>query len=116
MKVNQTFKRSKRKEKMKMNERQYPVTPQISPMPQIPIMAPTPMAPQMPALTPQYLIARLRPQVRYGLREAQYTSVRHAMYQIVMIAYLMGMGHDLLRAHEIVEHWEIDEMFHGERI
>lgn len=72
------------------------------------------MMPQMPVVDPQYFLARVRPVVRYGLREAQFTGVRHAMTEVALITYLMGMGYDYHTAHRLVESWEVNEMFPAE--
>lgn len=73
---------------------------------------------QMPwmyrSLEPRFLVACVRPLVDYGLEEAQVTSERHAMFEVTLIAYLMGMGYDYYTAHRIVESWEVDEIFPGE--
>lgn len=64
-----------------------------------------------PSIRPRELIARFRPLVNYGLREAQTTGTRHAMTEVVLIAYLMGRGYSLQKAHQLVESWEVDETF-----
>ena len=48
---------------------------------------------------------RMHPLIRYGLKEAQYASVRHAMIEVALIAYLVGMGYDYGVAHRMVESW-----------
>ncbi|MBA4493333.1 hypothetical protein H1191_03300 [Paenactinomyces guangxiensis] len=53
----------------------------------------------------------VEPFVQYGLREARYTSVEHALREVAAIAYLMGRGFDPRTAHQIVESWEVDERF-----
>ncbi len=53
----------------------------------------------------------ITPIVNYGLSEAQSTGYYHAMKEIAMISYLMGMGYDMWNAHNIVESWEINEQF-----
>lgn len=80
----------------------------------MPMMFPYPMMPPMAITTPQYFLQRIRPLVRYGLREAQQTNLRHAMTEVALIAYLMGMGYDFSTAHRLVESWEINEKFPGE--
>ncbi|GIP34132.1 hypothetical protein [Paenibacillus sp. J2TS4] len=63
------------------------------------------------AVNPRVLLDRVRPLVNYGLREAHKTGVRHAMTEVALIAYLMGMGYSPQQAHKLVESWEIDETF-----
>lgn len=53
----------------------------------------------------------VEPFVQYGLHEAQYTSVEHAMREVAAITYLIGRGYDPKTAHRIVESWEVDERF-----
>ncbi len=57
-------------------------------------------------------LATVSPWVQYGLREAQYTSVPHAMTEIAAIAYLIGRGYEPRVAHQIVESWETNETFY----
>lgn len=94
---------------MKANNQPYPFTE-----PHFPMTQKVHMAAAMPALTPQHLVMQLRPLIRYGLKEAQYTSIKHSMTEVALIAYLVGMGYDYGVAHRIVESWEIDEVFPGE--
>ncbi|MDP5276593.1 hypothetical protein [Chengkuizengella axinellae] len=54
---------------------------------------------------------RISPWVQYGLDEARSTNYKHAMEEIALISYLMGRGYDARTAHQIVESWEVDEMF-----
>ena len=65
---------------------------------------------------PNYLkqetLSRIQPWIQYGLNEAKKTSIPHAMMEIAAITYLMGKGYDPRSAHQIVESWEINEMFY----
>ncbi|KNF08945.1 hypothetical protein CLPU_5c02520 [Gottschalkia purinilytica] len=72
--------------------------------------------PYMPVMDPRYFLMQVRPAVRHGLDESKVTSIRHAMTQVALISYLMGMGYDYYDALMLVESWEIDEMFPGERM
>lgn len=65
-------------------------------------------------MSPHYLLPQVRPLVRYGLWEMRVTSPQHAMTEVALIAYLMGMGYPFQIAHRIVESWEINEVFPGE--
>ncbi|SFJ26199.1 hypothetical protein [Thermoflavimicrobium dichotomicum] len=56
-------------------------------------------------------LCTVEPIVQYGLREARYTSVEHAMREATAIAYLVGRGYDPRTAHRIVESWEVNERF-----
>ncbi|TYR80504.1 hypothetical protein FZC66_09000 [Priestia megaterium] len=59
----------------------------------------------------QETLSKVNPWVQYGLNEAQKTSIPHAMMEIAAITYLMGKGYDPRTAHQIVESWEVNEMF-----
>lgn len=59
----------------------------------------------------QETLSQVSPWVQYGLNEAQKTSIPHAMMEIAAIAYLMGKGYDPRMANQIVESWEVNELF-----
>lgn len=62
------------------------------------------------------VLSTVEPFVHYGLYEAQYTSYVHALREVAAITYLMGMGYSPAVAHQIVESWEINEVFYpGQR-
>lgn len=84
---------------------------QYSRMYQYPFMPQCHTPSQMPSINPEYLLRRVRPLVNYGLREAQVTGVRHAMTEVALIAYLMGMGYNYDVAYKLAESWEINEMY-----
>ncbi|MBU8908134.1 hypothetical protein [Desertibacillus haloalkaliphilus] len=58
-----------------------------------------------------HTLSTVEPIVQYGLKEAQVTSYVHAMREVAAISYLMGRGYNTKTAHEIVESWEVNEMF-----
>ncbi len=60
-------------------------------------------------LTPCYFLIQVEPAIRHGLKELEETSPRHAMTELALITYLMGMGFDYRTAKAIVESWESDE-------
>ncbi|USL45745.1 hypothetical protein [Priestia megaterium] len=60
----------------------------------------------------QETLSRVNPWVQYGLNEAQKTSIPHAMMEVAAITYLMGKGYDPRTARQIVESWEVNEMFY----
>ena len=60
----------------------------------------------------QETLSRVNPWVQYGLNEAQKTSIPHAMMEVTAITYLMGKGYDPRTARQIVESWEVNEMFY----
>ncbi|WZL74289.1 hypothetical protein QBE52_06005 [Clostridiaceae bacterium 35-E11] len=70
-----------------------------------------PMYPYTPMMDAKYYVMQVNPVVRYGLKEAKATGVQHAMTEVALISYLMGMGYDYQRAYALVESWEIDEAF-----
>ncbi|MEB1810218.1 MAG: hypothetical protein LPK26_23450 [Bacillaceae bacterium] len=57
-------------------------------------------------------LSAVEPIVQYGLKEAQYTSIQHAMREVAAITYLMGRGYDLQTARQMVESWEVNEVFY----
>ncbi len=67
-----------------------------------PVHGQTGAYPQMQQLNPQFYLIRVRPLVRYGLREAEYTGIRHAVTEVALIAYLMGAVYDYNTAYRIV--------------
>lgn len=68
----------------------------------------------IPKVSPECLVRCLEDLVEYGMKEGRRVRRSHAMMQVALIAYLMGMGFDYDTAHMIVESWEKDEMFPGE--
>jgi hypothetical protein len=57
------------------------------------------------------VLQAVMPWVQHGLKEAQHTSVPHAMMEVAAIAYLIGKGLDPQTAHYVVESWEKGESF-----
>ena len=68
----------------------------------------------MQVINPVYMILQVRPLVDYGLREMSATNPRHAMTEVAIISYLMGMGFEFRTARAIAESWEENEAFFGE--
>lgn len=68
-------------------------------------------APQTAQLKQQTL-STVEPIVQYGLKEAQVTSNLHAMREVAAISYLIGRGYDLQTAYQVVESWEVNEVFY----
>ncbi|OEH94010.1 hypothetical protein BFG57_10210 [Bacillus solimangrovi] len=60
----------------------------------------------------QTVLSAVEPWVQYGLHEAKKTSYIHALREVAAIAYLIGMGCHPSVAHNIVESWEVNEMFY----
>lgn len=82
--------------------------------PVVPITTVAPPTNFTQVINPVYLILQSRPLVDYGLRELAATNPRHAMTEVAIIAYLMGMGFEFRTARAIAESWEEDETFFGE--
>jgi hypothetical protein len=59
-----------------------------------------------------HTLSTVEPIVQYGLKEAQVTSYPHAMREIAAISYLIGKGYAPRIAHQIVESWEVNEVFY----
>lgn len=60
-------------------------------------------------LTAGYFLLQLEPAIRHGLKELADTNPRHAMTELALMSYLMGMGFDYRTARVIVESWETDD-------
>jgi hypothetical protein len=69
------------------------------------------LAPQTHQLK-HHILSTVEPIVQYGLKEAQFTSNLHSMREVAAISYLIGKGYDLRTAHQIVESWEVNEVFY----
>lgn len=61
------------------------------------------------SLTPGYFLLQVEPAIRHGLKELEGTNPRHAMTELALMSYLMGMGFDYRTAKCIVESWETDD-------
>ncbi len=61
------------------------------------------------SLTAGYFLLQVECAVRHGLKELEGTNPRHAMTEVALMSYLMGMGFDYRTAKVIVESWETDE-------
>lgn len=90
--------------------RQAPLGPTVSVMP----LAQT--AATLQSVNPYYFLSQLRPAVQRGTQNLRAASPRHAMTELALTAYLMGMGFDCNTAQVIVEAWEKDEIFTSEQL
>lgn len=59
-----------------------------------------------------HTLSMVEPIVQYGLKEAKFTSHQHAMREVAAISYLIGRGYNPEIAHQIVESWEVNEVFY----
>lgn len=66
----------------------------------------------MPYGLKQETLSQIQPWLQYGLNEAQKTSIPHAMTEVAAIAYLIGKGYSSNMAYQMVESWEVNEMFY----
>lgn len=83
-------------------------------VPIIPVTTAAPTANLTQVVNPVYMILQTRPLVDYGLRELAATTPQHAMTEVAIISYLMGMGFEFRTARAIAESWEENETFFGE--
>jgi hypothetical protein len=67
------------------------------------------MAPVMPDYRRTLML--VMPAIRHGLRETRPVSVKHAVTEAALVAYLLGQGYDFHQALRIVEYWERYESF-----
>ncbi|PRX27708.1 hypothetical protein BX659_11534 [Orenia metallireducens] len=65
-------------------------------------------------VAPADIVRELDPLVDYALEEGRKTGLRHAIMEVMLVSYLMGMGFDYDTAYMIVESWEVNERFPGE--
>ncbi|MFP4662393.1 MAG: hypothetical protein ACLFPF_09390 [Halanaerobiales bacterium] len=57
-------------------------------------------------ISPESIYRCLCPAIEHGIKEAGQTNIRHAMTEVAMVAYLMGMGFNYNTAYSIVDFWE----------
>lgn len=60
-------------------------------------------------LTAGYFLLQVEPAIRHALAELDESSPRHALTELALMTYLMGMGFDYSTAKTIVETWEKDD-------
>jgi hypothetical protein len=73
------------------------------------LFRPSDSLPVMPRMHPYNFLLQLQPAVQQGCRTADRTGSRHALTELALVSYLMGMGFDHRTARAIVETWETDE-------
>jgi hypothetical protein len=73
-----------------------------------PILEPPTIYPQLKQAT----LTQIEPVVQHGLKEAQYTSLVHAMREAAAVAYLLGRGIEPRVAQKTVESREVNEKFY----
>ena len=61
-------------------------------------------------LTAGYFLLQVEPAIRHGIAELEESNPRHALTELALIVYLMGMGFDYPTAKVIVEAWEKDDI------
>ncbi|MFW6036014.1 MAG: hypothetical protein ACOCRZ_07150 [Halothermotrichaceae bacterium] len=61
-------------------------------------------------VSPQSIARCVYPVVEHGLKEAKATGSRHAMMEVALMSYLMGMGFNYNTAYNIVEYWEYENI------
>lgn len=61
------------------------------------------------SLSTDYFLLQVEPAIRHGIEELAETNPRHALTELALITYLMGMGFDYPTAITIVESWERDD-------
>ncbi|WP_176714154.1 hypothetical protein [Orenia metallireducens] len=65
-------------------------------------------------VAPYDIVRDLNPLVDYAIEEGRTVGLRHAIMEVMLISYLMGMGFDYNTAYMTVESWEVNERFPGE--
>lgn len=61
-------------------------------------------------LTTGYFLLQVEPAIRNAIAELSDSNPRHALTELALITYLMGMGFDYPTAKSIVECWEKDDI------
>lgn len=69
--------------------------------------------PGIPPMMPDYnrAMMQIMPAVDHSLREVRPVSMKHAVTEAALIAYLIGKGYNHYQAVRIVESWERNEGF-----
>lgn len=65
--------------------------------------------PVMPRMHPYNFLLQLQPLLLHGRRTVADEPPGHALTEVALTAYLMGMGFDYKTARAIVDTWESDE-------
>lgn len=73
------------------------------------LFRPSDSLPVMPRMHPYNFLLQLQPVVQQGRRTVDQTGPRHAITELALVSYLMGMGFDHKTAQAIVAAWETDE-------
>lgn len=82
--------------------------------PIIPVVSAAPLSVPLQALNPYSVLSQVGPVIQHGLDEQQKDGGRHALTEIALIAYLMGLGFSYRTALAIVESWETDQAMLGD--
>ena len=67
-----------------------------------------------PVSTSVTVLLQVLPAIRHGLKELSNTDPQHALTEVALMSYLIGIGFDYRSARAIVESWECDEKLLGE--
>ena len=73
------------------------------------LFRPAESMPVMPRMHPYNFLLQLQPLLQHGRRALAAEPAGHALTEVTLTAYLMGMGFDHRTARAIVESWESDE-------
>lgn len=73
------------------------------------VFRPVDSLPVMPRMHPYNFLLQLQPAVQQAKRSIDEASERHALTEVALTSYLMGMGFDYKTARAIVESWESDD-------
>ncbi|WP_128894860.1 hypothetical protein [Longirhabdus pacifica] len=90
----------------------------VSPFGMMPNQAPNMVSPlsadqhsNMPHASLPMILDQVSPWVEYGMKEAKKTSYKHAMTEVGIISYLLGMGYDPKTAYNLAEQFETNETY-----
>lgn len=80
------------------------------------MLRPSDSLPVTPAMHPYNFLLQLQPLLLQGRNALEDGHSRHAITEVALIAYLMGMGFDYRPAKAIVDTWEADDAMLNEGI
>ena len=81
--------------------------------PIIPVVSAMQCVNSLQMLNPYAALSQVGPAIQHGLEEMDDDSGRHALTEVALIAYLMGLGLNYRTALAVVESWETDAALLG---
>lgn len=82
--------------------------------PILPVVNAAPLSAPLQVLNPYSALSQVGPAIQHGLKELQQDGGRHALTEVALIAYLIGLGLNYRTARAVVESWETDQAMLGD--